>query len=415
MTVVAGQYYEKEFLQAQLQRSRQNLMNTALFNFVDVKQTEDKNSVAVEFKVTERWYIWPSPLFEYVDPNFNTWLKSGDITRTSYGFLVTQYNCRGRNETFRVRAKFGYNEQYSLSYEIPYINKARKLGLGLYTSYYQNYQVNTATRSNKRVFFTEEDGRAREEFSVGTRFTYRKANYTRHFFSAKFNQVGIRDSVAILYDDYLTQGLTNRAFLEFGYQFSFDKRDYSPYPLVGTFYTFSVYKPDLSIGKGKQNNILQGYAQLKKYHNVAKNVYFAYSASGKYSLYKTLPYYFQKGLGYSDFVRGYEYYVIDAQHYGIVKTSFKYRLLQRREFKLGFIKNEKFNRVFLASYLNLNVDAGYAVDKLYSSLNPLSNTLLLGGGLGLDLISYYDIVLRCEYSINKMGQSGFFLHFSRPI
>lgn len=415
LTVNSGQYYEKNFLLAQLQRSRQNLMNTSLFNFVDLHQETGHDTLYVTIKVTERWYIWPSPIFEYVDPNFNTWLESRDLSRTSYGFQITQYNCRGRNESMRIRAKFGYNEQYSLSYDIPYINKGRKLGMGLYLNYYQNYQVNTATTDNKRLFYTQHDGNAREEFSIGSRFTYRKATYGRNYYSLKFNQVAVADSVSVLYSDYLMNGVTRRQFIELGYQYSYDKRDYSPYPLVGTYYTLSVYKPDISIGKGKQDGLLQLYAQLKKYHGLAKNVFLAYSVSGKYSIYKTMPYYFQRGLGYSDFVRGYEYYVIDAQHYGIIKTSLKYRLLPRREFHIPFIRNEKFNRVFLSSYLNFNLDAGYAVDQLYQNKNFLSNTLLLGTGLGLDLISYYDIVIRCEYSLNKLGQSGFFLHFARPI
>lgn len=415
ITILSGRYYPKVYLEAELQRSRQNLMNTSLFNFVDVNPLYSGDTLNVELKVTERWYIWPSPLFEYVDPNFNTWLQTRDLSRTSYGFLVTQYNFRGRNETLRLRAKFGYNEQYSLSYEVPYINKARKLGLGIYFSYYQNYQVNTGTADNKRLFFTKPGGVAREEFSVGTRFQYRKATYGRHYFSLKFNQVDVSDSIALLFPDYLSQGLSERKFLEIGYQFTHDKRDYSTYPLVGTYYTFSIYKPDINLDNGEPTQVIQSFAQLKKYHNLRKNLYFAYSVTGKHTLYKSLPYYFQRGLGYSDFVRGYEYYVVDAQHYAIVKTSLKLRLLAPREFKIGFLGKEKFNRLFLAGYLNVNADAGYAVDKLYSNVNPLANTLLLGGGIGLDLISYYDIVVRCEYSFNRLGQSGFFLHFSRPI
>ncbi|MES2627605.1 MAG: POTRA domain-containing protein [Bacteroidota bacterium] len=415
VTLKAGKWYPKDFLVGQLQRSRQNLMNTALFNFVDITQRVSRDSVEVTFNVTERWYIWPSPLFEFVDPNFNTWYQSKDLSRTSYGFLVTQYNFRGRNETLRLRAKFGYNEQYSLSYELPYIDKQKTVGVGLYLSYFQNYQVNTATEENKRVFYTIRGDVAREEASVGTRFTYRPAQYSRHFVSFKYNQVSVTDSIPMLFPDYLQHGLQRRKFVEIGYQFSYDKRDYSPYPLVGSYYTASVYKPDISVGNGKQDGLVQLYGQIKKYHDIGRNMFFAYSASAKYSIYKTLPYYFQRGLGYSDFVRGYEYYIVDAQHYAIVKTSLKYRLMKKREVKLGFIKSEKFNRLFFASYLNLNVDAAYAVDKLYQDKNPLANTLLLGGGIGLDLVSYYDIIIRGEYSLNKMGQPGFFLHFSRPI
>lgn len=46
----------------QLERSRQNLMNTGLFNTVSVLPLYlDKSTVMVEVTVNERWYIWPSP------------------------------------------------------------------------------------------------------------------------------------------------------------------------------------------------------------------------------------------------------------------------------------------------------------------------------------------------------------------
>ena len=414
-TFLPRQWFNKKELAEKIERSRSNLMNTALFNFVDVEPEYIGDTMNLTMRVTERWYIWPAPEFEFVDPNFNTWLKTKDLSRTSYGFNVTQYNFRGRNETLRLRVKFGYNQQYSLTYEIPYLDKQRKLGVGLYLSYYQNYQVNTATEDNKRIFFTLPGGVSREEFSASYRLQYRPANYARHYFITKFNSVLVRDSLARTFPDYLADGLNSRKFLEFGYQFNYDKRDYTPYPLVGKFYNLSLSKPDINLSKGKATNVFFTYAQMKRYFRLTDALYYAYSLTGKYTFYKTLPYYFQRGLGYSDFVRGYEYYVIDAQHYAIAKNSFKVRLLERKEYKIGFIGTEKFNRIFLASFLNFNVDVAYARDQLYANTNFLANRLLIGGGVGLDLISFYDVVFRLEYSLNHLGQSGFFVHFSRPI
>jgi hypothetical protein len=36
--------------------------------------------------------------------------------------------------------------------------------------------------------------------------------------------------------------------------------------------------------------------------------------------------------------------------------------------------------------------------------------LIYSGGVGLDIISIYDIVLRVEYSFNQKGQNGLFIH-----
>jgi hypothetical protein len=35
---------------------------------------------------------------------------------------------------------------------------------------------------------------------------------------------------------------------------------------------------------------------------------------------------------------------------------------------------------------------------------------LVGGGAGIDIVTYYDIVGRIEYSVNQLGQTGIYLH-----
>lgn len=46
--------------------------------------------------------------------------------------------------------------------------------------------------------------------------------------------------------------------------------------------------------------------------------------------------------------------------------------------------------------------------------NTLEGNFLYGWGVGLDLVTYYDNIFRLEYTINKFGESGFFLHFGAP-
>ena len=53
-------------------------------------------------------------------------------------------------------------------------------------------------------------------------------------------------------------------------------------------------------------------------------------------------------------------------------------------------------------------------DPNYLALNDLANTSLYGAGLGLNVVTYYDKMLRIEYSINKEFEGGFYLHFEAP-
>ena len=40
---------------------------------------------------------------------------------------------------------------------------------------------------------------------------------------------------------------------------------------------------------------------------------------------------------------------------------------------------------------------------------------MVGYGVGLDFVTYYDKVIRVEFSTNKLNEFGFFLHFVQPI
>ena len=45
----------------------------------------------------------------------------------------------------------------------------------------------------------------------------------------------------------------------------------------------------------------------------------------------------------------------------------------------------------------------------------LKNQLLTGYGIGLNIIGFYDNLLRLEYSRNHLNQGGVYIHASVPI
>ena len=82
---------------------------------------------------------------------------------------------------------------------------------------------------------------------------------------------------------------------------------------------------------------------------------------------------------------------------------------------LGFVPSPKFSTVPYAFYLNAYFDEAYVHDDQFKQLNFLSNAWESGYGAGIDFVTYYDMVFRFEYSFNKLGESGFFIHFTAPI
>ncbi len=122
------------------------------------------------------------------------------------------------------------------------------------------------------------------------------------------------------------------------------------------------------------------------------------------------------GIELGDFdMRGYELYVINGQELGMIKSNFKFELIPRKTHRIKWMKSEKFGKLFYALYANLFFDAGYAYDKQNEQINPLANQLLWSTGLGVDFVTFYDIVIRLEYSVNKQKNTGLFVGLVAPI
>src|SRR6187455_2897480 len=107
-------------------RSKENVLNTSLFHTVDITWLADGDNLTAYIILSERWYIFPVPIFEVVDRNFNEWWKTKNFSRVNYGAYLYWNNFRGRNETVTMAIRLGYTQRFSLYYEIPFINLRQK-------------------------------------------------------------------------------------------------------------------------------------------------------------------------------------------------------------------------------------------------------------------------------------------------
>ncbi len=128
------------------------------------------------------------------------------------------------------------------------------------------------------------------------------------------------------------------------------------------------------------------------------------------------PYYYQLNMMYKkDFIRGYDLYTLKGDQMYYFRSNFKYELIKPslKKTKPGQEKN-KFKALQYAFYLNAFADCGYVVNK-FSANNPYDNKMLYSWGLGLDFVTYYDMVIRFEYAFTSIGTNGFFFGFGMPI
>lgn len=396
--------------------SIQNLINTSLFHSASIELKGEGRSRTIEIKVVERWYLWPIPQIDIDERNFNTWWETKNLKRASAGVFLTHNNMRGRGEMMKVFLMVGHNRTMGLSYEFPYLNKEKTFGIGFQSIYTLRHEVNYITENNKQAYLKTIDRAIQQDWISAIQFTYRPKFYLSNLFQIRYHQFLFADTLISFNPNYTSKLETRLQYFGFYYKLKLDYRDYKPYPLTGYYADFEVFKYGTNIFDNNLN-VIKLKTTLRKYLPLSKHWFAAIGFIGQMSNGKYQPYLFEKGLGYGrDFVRAYEYYVVDGQEYIVGKANIKYNLLQKQYFKINRIKTNKFNNIPISIYANVFSDIGYVNnDQFYSYTNTLPNTWLYSAGIGLDFVSYYDAVARIEWSLNALGDSHIYLHFIAPI
>lgn len=417
-----GDSMTRDEFQRLLEKSRVNLVNTSLFNFVKASaeaQDGDAAKLDVLFSFTERWYIWPWPIIEFADRNFNTWWQENrDLSRMSFGVAFRWDNFRGRRETLEVTTKFGYHEEYGFEYTIPYLNKKETLGLGMGAAYGRTKEVPVINVDNKLQYYKDEDNYVRDGVASFISLIYRKKIYNTHTVQLGYNYTSFADTLMQINSQYSPEELDKMQFFSLSYKYKSDHRDKKAYPLNGYYFDAEIVRQGFGILDNGGLNNFYVLSTFRKFFKLSNRWYFASGLNSKFSNEKPQPFFMDYAIGYGrDIVRGYEYYVVNGNNFGIMKNNIKFALLPTRDFTIDFIKSEKFSKVHYAFYLNAFCDLGF-VQNFYHQPelgNTLENKLLIGYGVGLDFVTYYDLVFRFEYSFNLLNEHGFFLHFTAPI
>lgn len=419
-----------------LESSKENILNTSLFNFVTLTYQPFADSlvgsdssyyeitgrpvvrnffpVTITIDVKERWYTWPAPVFDVAEQNINTWWRNGhNLKRATYGFSLTRYNFRGRKETVALLCRFGYAQQFGAQYSIPYINRKESIGLtftGLYTRFHEVYYK---TAYNQLIYFKDKDRFVRKEISGSVKSVWRKGIYDRHSLELKYTNLWVRDTVIYFTPDYFTHQEDNRLeYFTLSYQYVRDHRDAKYYPLTGYLADLEITRHGFGILPGENISVTFIAASARKWFSPLPRIYAGAMVRVRYMIESDPPYYHQRALGFSTYVRGFEYYVVDGQTYVVAKSALRYQLLKPHVFTVKWFPMEKFNTFHLAVYTGIFCDAGYVQDQTSTVYdhNTLGNTWLTGYGAGIDLVTYYDLVFRIEYTFNNLGERGFFLH-----
>lgn len=414
LDVQRGQIISYNDLLNTLKEDQQRVTNLRLFNTVKVEPVKlDDGRVLIVVEVTERWYIFPVPIFNLVDRNFNVWWENHnhDLSRVNYGLKLYQKNFRGRNEKLNLTLQLGYTRKFGISYSIPYLDESQRHGLKIDANFSENKNIAYKTEGHVQEFIDSEDV-LRTSFSGGGVYIHRGEFFNYHYFSLKYVNVSVKDTVATLNPNYFQNGKTQQQYFEAFYRFIRDRRDIRVYPLKGHYVDVGIYQFGLGIFNDVSKTDIR--AKYSRYFDLNKNWYFSNYTSGYFSLPQNQPYYNYFGLGYSsDFVRGYELYLIEGPKFVLNKSTIKKRIVSIDE-KINNFPLKQFRHFPLDIYLKTYLDWGYVENfENYGDNIRLSDSYLVGSGIGLDIHTLYDMVIRLEYSVNKDKETGFFFHMKR--
>lgn len=386
--------------------AQQQLFNTALFLETNViSEPIDSASVKIKIQLKERWYFFPLPYFRWVDRNFSQWWNEQhrSLDRVNYGINLRQGNVTGNNDKLTVGYITGYTHQASVRYQMPFIDKQLKYGLGMGWAQFNQKEINYKTEGNKQVFLKTED-LIRQGYRGNINLTYRPNLYERHALQVGVGSESISDAAYAIAPNFLPNHKKSYAYLDLNLSYSKVRFDYNAYPTKGASTDIGLFQRF-----SKASNLTAFQFRQVVAHPFAPSRFIIAESFTTARMMQQSNYSDRKLMGYGLMqMNGLEYYVVDGNAATLFKAAFHQRLGSYNvinPFTKKFLPSVKYT-FWIKAFSHL----GYVYSQEKNKANPLANSLLRTAGIGLDVISIYDFVLNMEYSINQLGDKGLYLH-----
>jgi outer membrane protein assembly factor BamA len=419
MDVQPGDTIQLAALPNRLKANAQRIFNTRLFVRADVAADSiapDRRRLLVTVK--ENWYLWPSPYVRLNDRNLNEWLDRGrDLSRLNYGMYIGHTNLFGRMQRLEAMADIGFATRLMLRYNVPYLDRKRNWGIHAEVNYQALANLAYNTLGNQLEFVYRDETLLRQT-DTRLRLRRRQGLYTFHYAELTYTQTNITEALTDLNPFYLGEGQITQQLTSLAYTYRYDGRDNINFPLKGRAFIAEVRR--FGLLSTDDFRAWQGRVIFADYYPLSRrptNKWFtSYMLRSRVFANANTPYNLLRGIGYEeDILRGYDLYVVNGSAFGMLRTNLK-RELWQKTFHVPFLKWRQFNEIPLSVYLNAYTDWGYVYNRYPARLdNPLANSLLSSTGLGLEISTWYNAVIRLNASRNRLGQTLFFLNLQKDI
>ncbi|MDP5172456.1 MAG: hypothetical protein NWR72_19585 [Bacteroidia bacterium] len=426
MTLLTGDTVLLSEVPAALERSRNNIYNLGLFNEVTIQEIRLKEMLHLIIEVKERVYIIGAPYLQVEERNsydLVNALLNLDFHRLVYGASLQWRNMTGRNETLTFFGQLGFSQRFSIDFNRPTLSRNR-LDYRTGIRYVNQHEVIIGTEQGKAQWRRVESEPLETSWQVYAGAKQRLGLYKTLYAELRYDRYHYSDS---LYSFSLeggpplsiTQANGIERFPSFTLQFYEDQRDYKAFPLSG--WKYQIFG---RIAGGPSALASTNFGKLGATwaHHLpigGRRLNFAYGLQQIVSIGDRIPFFTKSFLGInrSEFsgvstnLRGYEPFALATTYMSVVKTEWKYALYPRQILHFDEIPYPRFQDLQFGLYLSAFLDGAYLRDDAFNRADQyLKNQLLYSYGLGLNMIGFYDILLRVEYSRNHLQQAGLYLH-----
>lgn len=401
-----------------IERQRELLLNTNLFMDVQVLISTlnlERKETILRAVVRERWYVYPAVDFDLADRNFNIWWTEGkrSLSRINYGLKLRHGNLTGRRDKLTLGFQVGYTRKYELKYEIPYVDKAKILGMEFGLLLDQNREWNTSTEDGILQFYRLDTANVlqRRRFRIG--LVIRPKIQVQHLLRLERQYNTIDASLAEeVNPNFFGDGKTEQRFWGLTYRLEYDNRDVRPFPLKGNLSTFKLEK----IGLTGQDDVNRLNISLQHNHYtplIGDRLNLMTVAKVKTDVQRDeVPFFNRESLGFDqNFVRGYQYYVVDGLDYAFLKNTLRGKVLETR-LRLPFIPYKRFNDIPMRVFLGVHGDLGAMRDPFDTSGNVLANRWLKSYGVGAYAVLWYGKIANFEVTRNDLGEWGGYFSYA---
>ncbi|MFN2456989.1 MAG: POTRA domain-containing protein [Chitinophagaceae bacterium] len=405
-----NQQYTLKDLVEKFALAKQQLLNIGLFREVVVAlKNFQGQDASVLVSVKERWYIYPVPFVSVVDVSLQEWVKEQNMNlrRVNYGIQLTHNNTTGRNDKLYVNLTNGYTKQVAVQYKGLYLDKRLHWSSNLNIGFGKNSEINYATISNRQVYYKDTNQFVHSFFRAGIEFVYRPAIKTRHIFGISYHSENFQDTIFRLNPSFSFQP-NKIQYPKFFYTLEFFDVDFIPYPTKGFAAEASLEKR----GVDKSMNLWQLSVRTNATWPLSNNYFFNLGLTGIMKLPLRQPYITQHFIGQDNmYLQGYEDYTINGVAGGYTKATFSKQFLNTA-IHIPSERIKRLNHIPLKIFGKVYGNTGYIYNQ-HVAKNSLSKKWLYSGGVGLDIILFYDLVFKIEWSLNHLGQNGLYLHNRR--